>query len=259
MTVGNPRLAVLIDGDNVSPASVDRLFEALATLGDATVRTVYGSQIASKKWGEASERHALSLGRRIPQAIGTNATDIEMVIGAMDILVQDIVDGFCLVSSDADFTPLAIRLREAGKLVYGCGAKAPERLRNACHGFISIQEIQPPTPAANVVEFPLAKLAPLITAMRKVIDKHAAVDGWATLSIVGSELRKEIKGFEPRNYGAGSLKKLAQMAGCFEFRAATQQHKSACIRVRLKKGHQASTRISNPATASTPTVTSATT
>lgn len=232
MAARNPRLAVLIDGDNVSADAVDRLFEALAALGDATVRTVYGSQLSSRKWTEAADRHALSLGRRIPQATGSNATDIEMVIGAMDILAQDIVDGFCLVSSDADFTPLAIRLREAGKTVYGCGPKAPERLRNACHGFIAIQEIMPPAPPANVVVFPQLRLEPVIQAIRRAIDKHAAKNGWANLSAVGNELPQELPGFKLKDYGTASLKKLAQKAGCFDIREATQGRKTTCVRIK---------------------------
>lgn len=232
MATGNPKLAVLIDGDNVSPDAIDRLFAALATLGEATVRTVYGAQVGSKKWTEAASRHALSLGRRVPQATSSNATDIEMVIGAMDILAQDVVDGFCLVSSDADFTPLAIRLREAGKIVLGCGDKAPERLRNACHRFLPMRETVPPAQTANVVPFPHARLEPVIAAIRRAIGKHAAKDGWATLSAVGKELSQEFPGFRVKDYGAASLKKLAQKAGCFDIREAIQGQTLTSVRAR---------------------------
>lgn len=213
-----PRLAVLIDGDNVSADGVDRLFATIAPLGDPIVRTVFGGQhTSSKKWTSAASRHALAFGRRHPHAVGHNATDIEMVIGAMDLLRSDSVDGFCLVSSDADFTPLAIRLREAGKVVYGCGRVAPEGFRAACHQFFMMDLSPKPAPATNIVPFPQATRAHAVAGIRRVIKKHALADGWTPLSTIGKVLRSEIPGFKIKHY-APSLKKLAIEAGCFELR-----------------------------------------
>ena len=224
MDGGSLKLAVLIDGDNISADAMDRLFATIATLGDPIVRIVYGGQTSSKKWEQAGIRHALSFGRRHPQATGHNATDIEMVIGAMDILGLPQVDGFCLVSSDADFTALAIRLREAGKIVHGWGQKAPECLRTACHQFHVI-EVEPRSAATgNIVPFPQTGIEQAIAGIRRAIEKHAAKDGWAALSSIGAELRLEIPGFKYQTYGAASLKKLALTAGCFEVRLADRGH-----------------------------------
>ena len=213
------RFAVLIDGDNVSAEAMDRLFATTAEFGDPVVRMVYGGvQTTSKKWEQAASRHALSLGRRHLHAKGHNATDIEMVIGAMDLLAGDRIDGFWLVSSDADFTPLAIRLREAGKIVYGCGRTAPEGFRSACHQFFLMELSATPASTANVVSFPRSGIEHAVAGMRRAIDKHKMPEGWALLSLVGTALGSEIPGFKVKHYGAKSLTKLAEKAGCFELK-----------------------------------------
>lgn len=217
MKSGLPKLAVLIDGDNVAADAMDRLFETIATLGDPIMRIVYRGQTISKKWEQAAGRHALSFGRRHHHVTGHNATDIEMVIGAMDLLISAPVDGVCLVSSDADFTALAIRLREGGKVVYGWGQKAPECLRTACHQFFMIDPADT-TARNNVVPFMRTGLEHAVAGIRHAIEKHAAQDGWAALSAIGAQLRCEIPGFKSQNYGAASLKKLALKAGCFDLR-----------------------------------------
>jgi hypothetical protein len=113
MLAATPRLAVLIDADNVPPEAIDGLFATIVNIGDPAVREIYGNIActSAEKWTKVSIRHALSIGRRAPQSKGRNATDIEMVIGAMDLLASNNVQGFCIVSSDRDFTALAIRLR----------------------------------------------------------------------------------------------------------------------------------------------------
>src|SRR5688500_14704178 len=123
MLAATPRLAVLIDADNVPPEAIDSLFATIKNIGDPAVREIYGNIActSAEKWTKVSIRHALSIGRRAPQSKGRNATDIEMVIGAMDLLASNNVQGFCIASSDRDFTALAIRLRAGGKLVYGFG------------------------------------------------------------------------------------------------------------------------------------------
>jgi len=215
----SPRLAVLIDGDNVSVEGMDRLFATVAGLGDAIVRTIYGgSNTASKKWAEAASRHALSFGRKHLHAKGHNATDIEMVIGAMDLMTSSAIDSFCLVSSDADFTPLAIRLREAGKTVYGCGGNAPGAFRAACHQFFLMDLGRAKPSSDNVVPFPRSGVEHAVIGIRRVIEKHAGADGWTQLSTIGTALGNEIPGFKVRHYGAKSLKTLAIKAGCFELK-----------------------------------------
>lgn len=213
------KLAVLIDGDNVPADSMDRLFATIQTVGEPMIRRLYGgSQLASKKWAEAAERHALSFGRRLLHAKGCNATDIEMVIGAMDLLTENLVEGFCIVSSDGDFTPLAVRLREAGKTVYGYGHVAPEGFRNACHQFFVMESDGPLKKNGNVVPFARSGIHFAVAGMKRVIAKHAKEDGWVLLSKIGTEIGSEIPGFKVKHYGAPSLKKLSVKAGCFDLK-----------------------------------------
>lgn len=226
----SPRLAVLIDGDNVS---ADALFATVAESGEPVVRIVYGSQTSSKKWEKAATRHALSLGRRNLHAKGSNATDIEMVIGAMDLLAKDHIDGFWLVSSDADFTPLAIRLREAGKIVHGCGRSAPDGFRSACHKFFSLDLARTPAETGNVVSFPQSGLEHAVAGIRRAIAKHETADGWALLAMVCQALGSEIPGFKVKSYGARSLAKLAGQAGSFELKQ--KQGGAMVIRIRQAK------------------------
>lgn len=220
MTDPRLKLAILIDGDNVSCAAVESLFARIEDLGNAVVRRVYcGSQAESKRWGDLSCRLALSLGRRHLHLTGRNATDIEMVIEAMDLLAEEVVQGFCLVSSDADFTALAIRLRQSGKTVYGYGqSKAPESFRNACDQFFVIAPDVLAFSSGNVVPFTNPALDRAVAGMRDAITRHAAGDGWAHLSLIGGELKKLIPGFKPSDYGASTLKQLAVKAGCFDLK-----------------------------------------
>lgn len=224
MDGGSLKLAVLIDGDNISADAMDRLFATIATLGDPIIRIVYGGQTSSKKWKRAGIRHALSFVRRHPQAARRNATDIEMVIGAMDILGSSQVDGFCLVSSDADFTALAIRLRESGKIVHGWGPKAPECLKNACHRFHALNDEPSSAATGNILPFPQTGMEQAVAGIRRAIKKYAAQDGWAAMSSIGIELKREIPGFDYQNYGAASLKTLALKAGCFDVQQADGGH-----------------------------------
>jgi len=140
----NPRLAVLIDADNtfnVIPI-IDELFEEISKFGDASVRRIYGdwTQPQLSRWKEILPKHAIQPMQQYANTKGKNATDSALIIDAMDLLYTAPLDGFCIVSSDSDFTRLAIRFRESGKLVYGFGEKkTPESLRAACNQFIYIE------------------------------------------------------------------------------------------------------------------------
>lgn len=140
----NPRLAVLIDADNtfnVIPI-IDELFEEISKFGDASVRRIYGdwTQQQLSKWKDILPKHAIQPMQQYANTKGKNATDSALIIDAMDLLYTAPLDGFCIVSSDSDFTRLAIRFRESGKLVYGFGEKkTPESLRAACNQFIYIE------------------------------------------------------------------------------------------------------------------------
>lgn len=140
----NPRLAVLIDADNtfnVIPI-IDELFEEISKFGDASVRRIYGdwTQPQLSRWKEILPKHAIQPMQQYANTKGKNATDSALIIDGMDLLYTAPLDGFCIVSSDSDFTRLAIRFRESGKLVYGFGEKkTPESLRAACNQFIYIE------------------------------------------------------------------------------------------------------------------------
>jgi uncharacterized LabA/DUF88 family protein len=161
----NPRLAVLIDADNtfnVIPI-IDELFEEISKFGDASVRRIYGdwTQNQLSRWKEILPKHAIQPIQQYANTKGKNATDSALIIDAMDLLYTAPLDGFCIVSSDSDFTRLAIRFRESGKFVYGFGEqKTPESLRAACNQFIYIEILSQnkiPDAMAPVQDIPNSK------------------------------------------------------------------------------------------------------
>ena len=140
----NPRLAVLIDADNTFKVIdlIDELFEEISKFGDASVRRIYGDWTKEnmKRWKEVLPKHAIQPIQQYANTTGKNATDSALIIDAMDLLYQAPLDGFCIVSSDSDFTRLAVRFRESGKQVYGFGEqKTPDSLIAACNKFIYIE------------------------------------------------------------------------------------------------------------------------
>jgi uncharacterized LabA/DUF88 family protein len=155
-----PRFAVLIDADNTSPKIASGLFEEVAKFGEASVRRIYGdfSGPELKPWSNILQKHAIDPFQQFAYTKGKNASDIALVIDAMDLLHSGRFDGFCLVSSDSDFTRLASRLREQGADVYGVGArKTPESFRQACHRFIYTENLLPERPASNSSVAPKSK------------------------------------------------------------------------------------------------------
>jgi hypothetical protein len=145
-----PRFAVLIDAENTSPQIAAGLFEEVAKFGEASVRRIYGDFTGPelKRWSNILQKHAIDPYQQFAYTKGKNASDIALVIDAMDLLHSGRLDGFCLVSSDSDFTRLASRLREQGADVYGFGKQGtPESFRQACHRFICIENLLPHPPA----------------------------------------------------------------------------------------------------------------
>ena len=142
----SPRLAVLIDADNASAKIADGLFEEIAKIGEASVRRIYGdfSSTRSKAWADTLSKHAIIPQQQFAYTTGKNASDITLVIDAMDLLHSGRFDGFCLVSSDSDFTRLAARIREQGVDVFGFGEqKTPESFRQACRRFVYTENLLP--------------------------------------------------------------------------------------------------------------------
>lgn len=205
------RLAVLIDADNASASVAKELLEEVAKYGTATIKRAYGDWTTQNLvgWKEHLHRHAIQPMQQFAYTKGKNSTDSAYIIDAMDLLYAGNVDGFCLVSSDSDFTRLATRLREAGKVVYGLGErKAPEAFIAACNKFIFFEVLK--QPAEEVPRAKVADIPDLQQLLTHAISETARDSGWASLSAVGSYIGKNNTSFDPRNYGFTKLSELVR-------------------------------------------------
>ncbi|HYD06194.1 MAG TPA: NYN domain-containing protein [Reyranella sp.] len=221
----SPRLAVLIDADNTSPRIAAGLFEEVAKMGEASVRRIYGdfSSTRLKSWADLLNRYAIVPQQNFAYVTGKNASDIALVIDAMDLLYSGRFDAFCLVSSDSDFTRLAARIREQGVDVYGFGAKkTPESFRQACRRFIYTENLLPEAPAADRAAPEAAKslepAAAAVPLLARVIAQLSDEDGWVGLRGVGQRLSNLAPDFDPRTYGAAKLGDLVAKTGAFEIK-----------------------------------------
>ncbi|MBE7734419.1 NYN domain-containing protein [Devosia faecipullorum] len=233
----SPRLAVLIDADNASARIADGLFEEIAKMGEASVRRIYGdfSSSRSKAWAEVLSKHAIIPQQQFAYTTGKNASDITLVIDAMDLLHSGRFDGFCLVSSDSDFTRLAARIREQGIDVFGFGEqKTPESFRQACRRFVYTENLLPEAPA-NADE-PGAKAAPLqshadaVPILMRVIEQMETDDGWVPLGAVGNQLANLASDFDPRTFGFRKLSDLVRQTDAFEL----DHPEGRALRIRVK-------------------------
>lgn len=226
----SPRLAVLIDADNTSAKIADRLFEEIAQLGEASVRRIYGdfTRPAMRGWNDILAKHAMIAHQQFAYVTGKNASDIALVIDAMDLMHSGRFDGFCLVSSDSDFTRLAARIREQGLDVFGFGErKTPESFRQACRRFIYTENLLAGAPAqTKALQTPGDALALLKTA----ISQMDTEDGWVGLGALGTRLANLAPDFDPRSYGVAKLSDLVRKSGAFEI----DQSEGRRVRVRLK-------------------------
>ncbi|KAJ6438668.1 putative rhomboid protein [Purpureocillium lavendulum] len=228
------KLAVLIDADNAQPSRVNYLLAEVAKYGTAFVKRAYGDWTGTslRGWKEKLLECSIQPVQQFAYTQGKNATDSAMIIDAMDLLYSGRFGGFCLVSSDSDFTRLASRIRESGLVVYGCGErKTPRPFVSACDKFIYVENLVPsaelgasarpgqamqpqpqPQPRRVVAEDPNL-VAPLL---REAIDATADVDGWANLAKVGALLNKLKSDFDARNYGFDKLGGLIGSLSMFE-------------------------------------------
>ena len=218
-----PRFAVLIDADNTSPQIAGGLFEEVAKFGEASVRRIYGdfSTPQLKSWSDILQKYAIDPYQQFAYTKGKNASDIALVIDAMDLLHSGRFDGFCLVSSDSDFTRLASRLREQGADVYGFGAqKTPESFRQACRRFIYTENLvpQPASGSSNVTAKPSALQPPsaAIPILQKAISQIETEDGWVLLGEVGGQISNLFSDFDVRTYGLSKLSDLVRKTDAFE-------------------------------------------
>jgi uncharacterized LabA/DUF88 family protein len=216
-------MAVLIDGDNIPSANVKEMMEEIAKYGNPTIKRIYGdwTRPGMNKWKNLLLENAIAPIQQYGYTTGKNATDSAMIIDAMDILYSNMVNGFCLVSSDSDFTRLATRLREAGMLVIGIGEKkTPDPFIVACDKFIYIEilrgqsedKVEKKEKDSSGIEKISNRVISLISSsIRDTSDD----DGWAFLGDVGSLIQKKQPNFDSRNYGYEKLTQLIKAIGQF--------------------------------------------
>lgn len=209
-TPGSDKLAVLIDADNAQPKLAHELMNEVSRYGTATVKRAYGDWTTPgmNAWKEVLNTLAIQPIQQFAYTSGKNATDSALIIDAMDLLHTGRVDGFCLVSSDSDFTRLATRIREAGLLVYGFGEKkTPQAFVAACDKFVYTEILRPEAVAHGET---VQEAEPLPPLLRAAVDATARDNGWSALSAVGSMLVKQSPSFDPRNYGFSKLSELVR-------------------------------------------------
>jgi uncharacterized LabA/DUF88 family protein len=242
--VENRRLAVLIDADNAQAAIVEGLLAEIAKYGTAHVKRIYGDWTLPNlgSWKPTLLRHSIQPMQQFRYTTGKNATDGAMMIDAMDLLYTERFDGFCIVSSDSDFTRLASRIRESGLVVYGFGEKkTPAPFVAACDKFIFVELLredqvdEAPTTAKSAKE--LKQDTKLVRLLRNAALAASDDSGWANLAAVGSGISKLSPEFDPRNWGFAKLRDLVKAVGIFEIKEqliGSGPHKT--LHIRDKKG-----------------------
>lgn len=233
------RLAVLIDADNSQPSIIAGLMDEIAAHGIASVKRIYGdwTDTKLKGWKNALLEHGLHPMQQFAYTTGKNATDSAMIIDAMDLLYTKNFDGFCIVSSDSDFTRLASRIRESGIKVYGFGEqKTPKAFIGVCDKFIYTENLRRD---ANHKETVVAKIKPdnkaLLALVRNAVEDTTNEAGWSYLGSIGQNLINKSPEFDPRSYGFKKLLDLIESLGEFEFKYSDPLSGSQAVHVRLKR------------------------
>ncbi len=215
-------IAVLIDGDNAQPTLLDEILAEISKYGRTTIRRIYGdwTEPNMNGWKDVLQANAIQPIQQFRHTVRKNATDSTMIIEAMDILHSGVADGFCIVSSDSDYTRLATRIREKGLFVIGIGRQATAKpFRNACDVFVFTENLTPQESAgAPTEEKPKQRSAPTATPkpvlsvikalplLRRALENCAQDDGWAPLSAIGSSMRSLDSSFDHRTYGCPNLR-----------------------------------------------------
>ena len=217
------KLAVLIDADNAQPSIVDGLLSEIAKYGTANVKRIYGDWTLSglKGWKEVLLQFSIQPIQQFGYTSGKNATDSALIIDAMDLLYTGKFDGFCIVSSDSDFTKLASRIRETGLFVYGFGEKkTPKAFVSACDKFIFTEVLRSKDDYSEKIKrLPTSELkkdTKLVNLLRNAVEASSDDSGWAHLASVGSNIAKQTPEFDPRNYGYKKLGELASATKLFQ-------------------------------------------
>lgn len=234
----NHNLAVLIDADNVSHEIISNLLGEIAKYGTASVKRIYGDWTRPNLggWKETLLQYSIQPVQQFMYTTGKNATDSAMIIDAMDLLYTRNFSGFCIVSSDSDFTRLAARLREAGMKVYGFGEKKTvPALVAACDKFIYTELLkQDQSDSQDKVRKTTNELksdTTLVTLLRNAVLASSDESGWAHLGPVGSNIAKQAPDFDARNYGYAKLGELIEATKLFEFEDRQSSNSNAKYRV----------------------------
>ncbi|SCL29968.1 OST-HTH/LOTUS domain-containing protein [Micromonospora pallida] len=248
------KLAVLIDADNAQPVAVEALLAEVAKYGTAHVKRAYGDWTGTslRGWKDMLLAQSIQPIQQFAYTTGKNATDSALIIDAMDLLYSGRFDGFCIVSSDSDFTRLASRLRESGLTVYGFGErKTPKPFVAACDKFVYTENLNytgspAPTDVAPTKATPTAAQlkgdTALVVLLRNAVEAASDDDGWAPLASVGNIILKQRPDFDPRSYGYGKLSDLVTATTLFDMeRRIPGGGKPGVIYVRDKRRPSAST------------------
>lgn len=230
----NDKLAVLIDADNAQASIVGELLAEISRYGTANVKRAYGDWTTPnlKGWKEVLHKMAIQPMQQFSYTTGKNSTDSSLIIDAMDLLHAGSLNGFCLISSDSDFTRLATRIREAGLVVYGFGEKkTPQSFVAACDKFIYTEILRPQQQATVAEDEALEPVEPLI---RNAIAATAKENGWAPLSAVGSMIVKNSPSFDPRNYGCQKLGELVRKQAYLEVKEVSAGDGSAIVHLYVR-------------------------
>jgi uncharacterized LabA/DUF88 family protein len=241
------KLAVLIDADNTQPAIIKELLDEVAKYGIASVKRIYGDWTSTnlRSWKDRLLEYAIQPIQQFSYTSGKNATDSAMIIDAMDLLYSEKLDGFCIVSSDSDFTRLAARLRESGRTVYGFGEKkTPRAFVSVCDKFVYTEILRDAQEEADEDESKRASRIrrdfkvdrQLLKLLRGAVDDLADESGWAYLGSVGQKINNRSSEFDPRNYGFRKLGDLFRTIPQFETEERPQENGSGRqVYIRWKK------------------------
>jgi uncharacterized LabA/DUF88 family protein len=223
-----PRVALLIDADNSPASKIELILNELSTQGETNIRRAYGNWKKNelKGWEEQLHEHAIRPMQQFDYSKGKNASDMAMVIDALDLLYTDRPDAFGIVSSDSDFTPLVMHLRAKGAAVYGFGArKTPEPFVNACSRFLFLDDLRADdTDTADTDRTPRLRMTPaelrqdrkLVALLRNAVQAAADDDGWSSVNEVRQQIGNQAS-FDQRNYGYSTLTKLLAAIDLFDF------------------------------------------
>jgi uncharacterized LabA/DUF88 family protein len=222
------KLAVLIDADNAQPSILDGLLSEIAKYGTANVKRIYGDWTLPhlKGWKEHLLQYSIQPIQQFGYTSGKSSTDSSLIIDAMDLLYTGKFDGFCIVSSDSDFTRLASRIREAGLIVYGFGErKTPKAFVSACDKFIFTEVLRSKDNGNEKISRKttreLKQDTKLVNLLRNAVEASSDDSGWAHLGTVGSNIAKQASEFDPRNYGYKKLGELMAATNVFQIEERT--------------------------------------